>query len=144
MNGPAHCRAAMPALVAGFEAGKIDADEFDHTAHVRLAWEYLQSTSLTDTLQRFTAGLRRLTARLGVPGKYHETVTGFLLLLIAERCQASGGSDWTRFRAANPDLFGNVRGLLLRHYTPERLDSPLARRQFLLPDRPGLQGTVMR
>ena len=43
--------------------------------------------------------------------------------------------EWSEFERAGPELFADHRALLLRLYTAERLDSELARRSFLLPDR---------
>jgi hypothetical protein len=127
---------ALPDAIRAFEASRVDPDVFDHAAHVRLAWLYLRHCDVPETLQRYSAGLQRLTAKLGVPDKYHATVTGFLLLEIAERRSVRPDADWQGFVESNPDLFTDVRRLLLERYDETRLDSPLARRQFLLPDRP--------
>ena len=40
-----------------------------------MAWLYLERYTLLDAVSRFTAAIRRLTEKLGVPGKYHETIT---------------------------------------------------------------------
>ncbi len=59
----------IPAL----EAGRIDPAEFDHVAHVYIAWKYLQQTGLAEAIARFTAALRQLTARAGaneIPRKH--------------------------------------------------------------------------
>ena len=133
MNDDAMSR--FPALVRDFEAATIAAEDFDHEAHVRVAWEYLQHLDLPKTLLRYSAALQRLTARLGVEHKYHATVTGFLLLEIAERRSRRPDADWTAFVRLNPDLFEDVWRLLVSRYDETRLHSDLARRQFLLPDR---------
>lgn len=120
--------------IAEFEAGSFDPSSFDHAAHVRVAWCYLQECDLGEAIRRFTRALRALTARLGVAGKYHETISWFFMIAIAERCARQPDADWEAFRRGNPDLF---RGDLLRgRYSDDRLRSPLARRQFLLPDLP--------
>jgi len=134
MNRPAANGPRRTALIEKFERGDIEADEFDHAAHLRLAWDYLARCDVPETLFRYTRGLKRLTERLGVPRKYHETFTGGLLLLIAERIDSDRANDFEAFRRANPDLFADPRALLLRHYTAGRLDSDLARRRFLLPN----------
>ena len=121
--------------IVAFEAGDVDPDAFSHAAHIFVAWSYLQETDLQQGIQRYSAALRRLTRKFGVPGKYHETVTWFFMMVIAERCQLDGSSDWQQFKSGNPDLFGDAKGLLSRYYTHDCLASPLARKQFLLPDR---------
>ena len=135
-----HAESRLPRLIRDFEAASIDAERFDHEAHVRVAWEYLKYVDLPQTLARYSAALRSLTARLGVAEKYHATVTGFLLLEIAERRSFCPDADWQAFVDRNPDLFRDVRRLLVSRYDEKRLDSDLARRQFLLPDR-GLAST---
>ncbi len=126
--------AGDPDELARFEAGDVSPEQFDHEAHVRVAWLMLGETDLDDCLRRYPRALRRITERLGVPEKFHATLTGFLLLLIAERRANLPDAGWLAFRAANPDLLTASGDLLRRHYSPDRLASALARRQFLAPD----------
>ena len=117
--------------IDALERGAVDVEAFDHEAHVFAAWRFISDLPLPEAIERFSGALIRLTHDLGVPEKYHGTVTWFYMLLIAER--ARPGEDWATFRAANEDLF--ERDLLDRYYTPERLASEEARSRFLLPDR---------
>lgn len=118
-----------------FEAGDIDPEGFGHEAHVYVAWAYLQQTDLLNAIARYRAALRRLTRRLGAEAKYHETITWFFLVAIAERLESPPGAEWTTFRQANSDLFEPGGGWLRRYYSPDRLASDRARRTFVLPDR---------
>ena len=119
-----------------FEKGSIDAESFDHESHVYVGWLYLEHCPLPEAIQRYCDALRRLTHRLGAPGKYHETITWFFLVQIDSRRRLSGTRDWPGFRRRNPDLF-RAGPLLARYYSPELLDSEAARQHFMLPDRPG-------
>lgn len=125
---------AAPSELARFEAGDVAPEQFDHEAHVRVAWLMLGVTDLDDCLRRYPQALKRITHRLGVPEKFHATITGFLLLLIAERRAAEPNDDWPSFRSANTDLLTAAGDLLRQHYSRDRLGSDLARRQFLPPD----------
>jgi len=130
--------AAEPGVsIAALESGEIDAVEFDHEAHVYLGWLYVREYPLGEAIGRFTTALRRLTARLGVPGKYHDTISWFYLLLIAERRNAANEESWFAFRRNNDDLFNRDDNLLARHYSDELLWSDRARHSFVLPDRSG-------
>jgi hypothetical protein len=120
--------------VDAFERGVIDPESFDHEAHVYVAWLYLERYPLPAALEKFDAALRRLTVKLGVPGKYHATITWFFLLLIGQRRAEEPGADWWAFRRRNGDLIDGG-GILLRHYRPETLASDRARQSFVLPDR---------
>ena len=123
-----------PTLQA-FEDLSLDVESFDHEAHVHVAWLLLNEVPVLEALARYTDALRRLTASLGIPGKYHETLTGALILAIAERMHGSGDESWDDFAARNADIIENSKDLLFEHYSEERLFSPLARAQFVLPDK---------
>ncbi|HLU05862.1 MAG TPA: hypothetical protein VKZ91_04845 [Woeseiaceae bacterium] len=116
-----------------FEAGETDPGSFDHEAHVRVAWSYLHRYPAAIAIARFTSALRSLTTRLGANDKYHETISWFFLIVIAERRAACPNGDWQSFKKVNRDLFDGS-ALLRRYYSRDRLDSPDARRVFLLPD----------
>ena len=126
-----HCDPAEE--VRGFEAGDIDPQKFDHEAHVRVAWSYLQQYPTAVAIGKFTSALRSLTNRLGASDKYHETISWFFLIVIAERRAACPNGDWQSFKKVNRDLFDGS-ALLRRYYSRDRLDSPDGRRVFLLPD----------
>ena len=128
--------AAEPELtIHCFERGEIDAEQFDHEAHVYVAWLYVREFPLSEAIGRFTGALRRLTAKLGVPGKYHDTISWFFLVLIAERHAAAQDRSWFEFRRRNDDLFRRDENILARYYSDERLRSERARSTFLLPDK---------
>ena len=127
--------AVLPGFsVEAFERGEIDPDGFDHEVHVYVAWLYLERFPLPLALEKFDSALQRLTVKLGIPGKYHATITWFFLLLIAERRNADPGADWNRFRRRNADLVEDG-GLLQGYYRRQTLASDRARRAFVLPDR---------
>lgn len=131
----ARLEAAYLPDIADFEAGAIDAGRFDHRAHLHVGWCYLRQYPLAEAIARFTAALRALTIRLGAEGKYHETVSWFFMIVIADRMAEAPAGDWEAFRNANRDLFGNPGDLLRRNYSPECLASERARGCFVLPDR---------
>jgi hypothetical protein len=117
-----------------FEAGRLDPESFDHEAHVYIAWQLLEQDDLPVAAVRFTTALKRLTRKLGIEGKYHETISWFYMILIAERRALQARHDWKSFAGVNPDLLSEPIQLLEQHYSSDRLWSALARQQFLLPD----------
>jgi hypothetical protein len=133
-------------LRARFEDGSLPAEEFDHAAHVRVARACLRELGLSAGARRFVEGLRRFTARNGVPHKYHDTLTHALLHLIyAEMVHAPEQESFAGFRQRCPRLFTESRALLERHYSPGLLDSPAARAHYAEPDREPLpQGAAAR
>ena len=121
--------------LAEFENGTLDLGSFDHTAHLYIAWTLLEECPVLDAMQRFTRALRQVVRIHGIKGKYHETLSCFLIVIIAERKCRGAYQDFDGFANANSDLLTGSKALLHEYYSPLRLASPLAKRQFLLPDR---------
>jgi hypothetical protein len=111
-------------------------DGFHHRDHVRLAWVYLHQMPLLDALKRFCESLKRFAAFKGQPGLYHDTITWAYVLLIHERMQRNPTDSFDAFESMNADLFAWQPSILDRYYDRETLDSPLARRTFVMPSRP--------
>jgi len=121
--------------IATFEAAAIDAETFDHEAHVYVAWLYLERWPLGEAIRRFCTALRRLTAKVGAEGKYHETISWFFMVQVDQRRAAMQQPTWFVFRRDNADLIDGAGALLSRYYSKELLASDLARQHFLLPDK---------
>jgi hypothetical protein len=123
-------------LIAGFETLDLASGSFHHADHVRLAFAYLRRYDLFESMSRYRVGLKRFATHAGAPGKYHETVTCALLLLIHERMAAdSSPDDWAAFALANPDLLEWKGGAFFDYYDVDVLESDLARETFVLPHR---------
>ena len=120
--------------MAAFESGTVDPDRFDHEAHLYLAWSYLENYVPAEAIARCAGTLKRLTRKLGNPGKYHQTITWFFLLLIAERRAKTSARSWVAFREANGDLL-ECSKILSRYYSQDVLQSNVARTTFVLPDK---------
>lgn len=116
-----------------FESLDFDIESFDHAAHLYVAWQYVRRYPLPEAIARYCRTLQAVTAAAGVPGKYHETITWFFMILVAERVRCHPDHDWTAFSAANRDLFATRPGIVQRYYSPQRLNSEDARRHFVLP-----------
>lgn len=126
---------AQEITIERLESGDVEPGNFDHRQHVKAAWLYLDRYPVTDAIARYSSALKRLTIKLGVPGKYHETITWFYMLVIAQRRAAMPAADWPGFRDANPDLFAREDNVLYRYYSRDALGSDDARESFVLPDR---------
>lgn len=121
--------------IASFEAGTVARDSFHHADHVRLAFAYLERYPVLDALQRFCVALKRFASAQGKPRRYHETMTFAYFFLINERRARGNSTDWEQFARGNPELLRREDGILNRYYQQVTLDSDLARRVFVFPDK---------
>ena len=135
-GGPRPAAAALTddELIAGFERATLGS--FHHADHVRVTWIYLRRLGLHGALAAVSQGLQRLAAAHGHATKYHATVSWLYVFAIHERMAlVERACGWEDFAAKNPDLLRDWGAFVARYYSPELLRSPLARREFVLPDR---------
>jgi hypothetical protein len=121
-------------FASAFEALTLDPGRFRHGDHVRLAWIYLRRHGLLEAIRRYRDGLVRFAEHHGAAGRYHETVTWAMVVLIHERMAAAPAvDDFGVFTAANPDLMRWRGGAFFDYYGEDVLDSEQARHTFVLP-----------
>ena len=119
-----------------FERQEISLTCWEHRAHVRVAWKYIQQeASLERAYTRMRDGIYALLDHNGISqDKYNETVTrGYLILIakaVGERTQS-----WCRFYKDNPSLFDRTSPPLLAYYTKEELLSDEARQSWIQPSK---------
>jgi hypothetical protein len=117
-----------------FESCQVPASEFDHRAHVRLAYIYLCEQFPNDAHERMKRSLLAFLRRLGIgESKYHETITRAWVMAVAHFMELSPlcrSAD--TFIGQNPVLLD--KNIMLSHYSAEVLFSPEARTQFVEPD----------
>src|SRR5690349_16413411 len=77
-------------FVTRFESLDVSPAEFNHAAHVRLAWIYLRDHPLPEAMMRFRDSLKRFAAHHGKSDLYHETITFAFIFLIHERIHSIG------------------------------------------------------
>jgi len=124
-------------LLRQFEECAFPFDQWNHRAHVKVAYSYLARYPFNDALQRMRAGIKRYNAANNVPPEgYHETTTQAFMRLIAVTMSAFGEklpvADSDGFCDAHPQLM--TRRALRFFYSPERLLDPRGRTEPLEPD----------
>jgi hypothetical protein len=127
------------AFVQAFESCNIAGDSFRHADHVRLAWIYVTKLGLGMAERRFCEGLRRLATHLGVPEKFHFTLTVAWLRAVAARVRADSARSFEDWIASHPRLLD--RSFLHNYYSEARLASTQARTNWVEPDRRTLAET---
>jgi hypothetical protein len=121
-------------FAALLEGCTLPRSDFNHAAHVRLAWIYLQRLPFDEAVARTCATIRRYATHLGAQAKFHCTVTAALMALL----RAGGATDtalaWEDFLQRNAALLADARAALARHYSSALLESDAARGRFVAPD----------
>jgi hypothetical protein len=121
------------AFARAFESGEITPAQFDHRAHVRVAWVYLHEAATPgEALARMRDGIRRFAAAAGASQKYHETITVLWMRLLEEVRARGASGELADVLAAHPELAD--KDLPLQYYSRDRLFSDEARRAWVAPD----------
>ena len=122
-------------LVRTFEEMTVDPAQFRHRQHLYVAWCYLRELPLEDALARYVRHLKRLTIALGVPDKFHATMTWTYLVILDRAMRDSPSATFDELLACHPGLLDHRAGAIHAHYDRAELDTDEARRHFVLPRR---------
>jgi len=119
---------------ADFCAGRVPPDDFDHRAHVRLAYIYLAEHGAETALALMRSALLAFIQHHKIPeAKYHETLTRAWILAVRHFMAISPVADSAAsFIDSNPSLLDSK--IMLTHYSAEVLFSPEARARFVEPN----------
>lgn len=123
------------------DGGQFPVADFDHRAHLRLAYVHRIEGGPDQALDRMRTSILGLLEQAGInpSTKYHETLTGAWVLVVDRALtEGPGCRSADDFIERHPELLDTR--LLQRHYSPERLFSQAARERFLPPDLAPLVG----
>ena len=116
------------------DGGAYAPADFNHRAHVRLAYVYLATNDVERATTLLRAAIVNFLKHHGVtPTKYHETLTQAwslaVFLFMLHTPSALSADDFIR---QTPLLLDSR--IMLTHYSAERLFSPRARAALVQPD----------
>jgi hypothetical protein len=117
------------------EACEFPVPNFDHRAHIRLAYVYLAENKAGVSVRLMRDALTGLLRHIGVDPaqKYHETLTEAWILAVHHFMNKTANSvSADDFIEQNPVLLDSK--IMLSHYSAEVLFSDDARRAFVEPD----------
>jgi len=121
-------------FLAAFEAGAYAPADFNHRAHVRLAYCYLAMNDVERATTLMRGAIVNYLKHHGItPTKYHETLTHAWILAVfhfMHRTPSALSAD--DFIRQTPLLLDSR--IMLTHYSAELLYSPRARSHFVPPD----------
>lgn len=119
---------------ADFSACRVVPGDFDHRAHIRLAYTFLAEHDTETALALMRSALLAFIQHNQIPvAKYHETLTRAWILAVRHFMAISPAADSAAsFIACNPSLLDSK--IMLTHYSTEVLFSPEARARFVEPN----------
>ncbi len=117
-----------------FETCRMAPAEFDHRAHLRLAYTYLAERDVDTATDLMRVALLNFLQHNDIPAsKYHETMTRAWILAVRhfmENSKAAPSAD--AFIDSNPRMLDSR--IMMTHYSAELLFSAEARAEFVNPD----------
>ena len=117
------------------ETCEFPVSDFDHAAHVRLAYVYLVDNDADTAVEKMRESLLGLLQKAGIDpnSKYHETMTRAWVLAVGHFMnQSKNHESADAFIQDNPPLLDSR--IMLSHYSAETLFSDQARRAWIEPD----------
>jgi hypothetical protein len=118
-----------------FEAGQVSPSDFNHAAHVRLAYVYLCDDTVEHAAGRMKSALLSFIRHHGInEDKYHETLTRAWVMAVDHFMRRSTvpADSAASFMRSNPALLDSK--IMLTHYSAQLLFSGEARAAFVPPD----------
>lgn len=121
-------------FVRAFEAAEVAPADFNHAAHVRLAYIYLCEHGVDASVERMKNALLSFLRHNGISeGKYHETLTRAWVMAVEHfMTQSDGAHSASVFMSRHPQLLDTR--IMLTHYSAQVLFSDTARAAFVPPD----------
>ena len=121
-------------FLAAFEAGAYAPADFNHRAHVRLAYIYLAMNDVERATTLMRAAIVNFLRHHGVtPTKYHETLTQAWILAVFHFMHRTPSALSAEDFVRQTPLLLDSR-IMLTHYSAELLYSTRARSHFVQPD----------
>lgn len=126
-------------LTERFKRQEIDPNEFNHLAHLKVAWDYIHEYSMVEAREKFHQDIIKLTKVLGAEEKYHRTLTDFFLDYLYQvkwylNHNGTSSESWALVEQECSLLIKNAKKLISYYYSDELINSDLARAQYVDAD----------
>ncbi len=133
-------------FLAAFESCTLPYEQWNHHAHVRVAFLYAARHDAPSAADHMRSGIRAYNKAKQVPEAvdrgYHETTTSAFMQLVSEAVAAAEPcTTFEEFSQRWPQLFD--KRVLLKFYSRSRIMSPEAKVTFVEPDKMALSLSVL-
>jgi hypothetical protein len=117
-----------------FAAGDLPPGDFDHRAHLRLAYIHLATHGPDEAISTFREALLGFLRHHQIdPGKFHETITQAWLQAVWHFMQRAGDTTGSEDFMLRSSVLHDPK-VMLTHYSANVLFGDEARRRFIAPD----------
>ena len=130
---------SIDSLMSRFEKQQVTGEEFNHRAHLQVAWCYIHKFPLVKVREKFHDDLILLTKTLGAEEKYHRTLTDFFLDYLYQvkwylNYDLPAAESWALVEKKCPLLVEDAKALVRLYYSEELINSAEAKTQYLEAD----------
>ena len=117
-----------------FFACELPPGEFDHKAHLRLAWLQLSKHELEKAIENVSSAIKKYTTHHGAQAKYHHTLTVASVKVVHHFRLKSKQDSFEGFLKEFPRLEFSFKELIDSHYGFDIFTSEEAKTEYLTPD----------
>jgi len=117
-----------------FKNAVLDPKYFNHEAHLRLAWIYIDQDGIDKAIDTMCAQIFHYANSLGAADKFNKTVTIAAVKTVNHFMLRSHSDNFKDFIDEFPRLKHNFKDLLAQHYNIDIFNSEIAKCSFLEPN----------
>ncbi len=129
---------ALDSFLRGFDQGSPPKSEWTHGAHIAAAASYLLDSNVEVILPLMRARISAYNLAVGgantATSGYHETLTQFWLLIVAELLRQRQPASRLEAARQAVAIFGEARTLHTLYYSGDVVPDSAARQQWRQPD----------
>ncbi len=121
-------------FIKAFENGEFPLEQFNHKAHIKLAWIYLDQFGEEIAIAKTCKAIKNFDRLHGDGTKYHTTLTVAAVKVVHHFKQKSNATHFEEFITEFPRLITSFKELLFQHYGKDVIADPKAKTTYLEPD----------
>ena len=122
------------AFEAAFKNCTLDPELFNHEAHLRLAWIYIDKYGVDTAIENICTQLKDYVKHLGAESKYNATVTIAAIRAVYHFKLKSASNNFRDLIKEFPRLKYSFKALLECHYKTDIFNSEVAKKTYLEPE----------
>ena len=121
-------------FIKQFKNGSLNPKIFNHEAHLRLAWLYINKFGIEQAEKDIQKQLKNFVEIVGAIDKYHKTLTIVAIKIVNHFMKKSDSDNFADFLNEFPQLKSKFKELVNTHYSFNIFISNKARIEYLKPD----------